>query len=102
MEDVLQITIALTITKTKFFRTSLHEVLKVSYWDQSMSIMHRQQFNLDVNSKTIGQILKGTATVMITMFYMKDLINHEFWYQFHLNRLKNVEVVGVWIFANGL
>ena len=30
------------------------------------------------------------------------LINREFWYQFYLNRLKNVEVVGVWIFANGL
>ena len=31
-----------------------------------------------------------------------DLYDHEFWNQFHLNRLKNVEVVGVWIFSNGL
>ena len=27
---------------------------------------------------------------MITMFY----INHEFWYQFHLDQLKNVDIFG--------
>ena len=39
-------------------------------------------------------MLKGTATLMITMFYMKDL--NKPWIlipgEFHLNRLKNMEV----------
>ena len=39
--------------------------------------------------------LEGTATLMITSFIWKILVNHVFWYQFHLNRLKNVEVVAV-------
>ena len=49
-----------------------------------------------------AQTLKETATLMITMFYMKDHNKPWIWYQFHLNRLKNAEVVSVWIFANGL
>ena len=47
------------------------------------------------DQETRMEFLKVTATLMITMFIWKILINHEFWYQFHLNRLKNVEVVGV-------
>ena len=46
--------------------------------------------------------LKGTATLMITMFYMKDLNKPWILNQFRLNRSKNVEVMGIWIFANGL
>ena len=53
--------------------------------------------------------LKGTATLMITIIYMKALnkpwilipVLSKSWYQFYLNRSKNVEVVCVWIFENG-
>ena len=45
---------------------------------------------------------RGWQPWWLLCFIWDILINHEFWYQFHLNRLKNIEVVGVWIFANGL
>ena len=39
--------------------------------------------------------LKGTATLMISMFIRKSSINHEFWYKYHQNRLKNGQVMGI-------
>ena len=39
--------------------------------------------------------LKGTATLMINMFIRKSFMNHEFLYQYHQNRLKNGEAMGI-------
>ena len=39
------------------FSSHEHFVPKVSYWDQSMSVVHLQQFHLNDNSYTTGSIL---------------------------------------------
>ena len=47
-------------------------------------------------------ILKRTAILMIIVFYMEDLIKPWILIQVSSKSVENVEVVGVWIFANGL
>ena len=50
----------------------------------------------------IGGRFRGRQPWWLLCFIYNILVNHEFWYQFRLNRLKYVEVMGLWIFANGL
>ena len=47
-------------------------------------------------------MLTGTANLMITMFYMKDLNKPQILIPVLSESVKNVEVVGVWIFENRL
>ena len=52
--------------------------------------------------RAFGEFKGDRNPNMTSMFKRQSSINHGFLYQFHQNRLKNREVVGVWIFANGL
>ena len=47
------------------------------------------------NLKMIWPVLKGTATLMITMFYMKDLNKPCILISVSSKSVENVEVVGV-------
>ena len=48
---------------------------------------------INVKIPTIVGILKGTATLMISMLYQKEL--YELWYKHHQNMLKNKKVMGI-------
>ena len=40
-------------------------------------------------------IIKGTATLMLSIIYQKSSINHEFLFKYHQNRLKKGDVMGI-------
>ena len=48
---------------------------------------------ITIEKKDCIVALKGTAPWWLLCLIWKILINHEFWYQFRRNRLKNVEVM---------
>ena len=50
----------------------------------------------------VGKALKGTATLTITTFYMKDLNKPWILIPVSSKSGEKLKVAGVWIFANGL